>query len=138
MPSAQQIRDTMQRYVKRMSDGDGDGIAALYRDDATLEDPIGAPLVRGKDAILAWYRKSAGKLVLEITGPVRACGQEAATPLQARAPAGPGKVSLIDVIDGMRFDEGGPHRLAARVLEPRHDPGGGRGAARGLRPGRWD
>lgn len=107
MPSAQQIRDLMQRYVKLMSDGDAEGIAALYRDDATLEDPIGAPLVRGKAAILAWYRKSAGKLVLEITGPVRACGKEAATPLQARAPAGPGKVSLIDIIDVMSFDEEG-------------------------------
>ena len=107
MPSAQQIRETMERYVKLMSDGDAEGIAALYRDDATLEDPIGAPLVRGKAAILDWYRKSAGKVKLAITGPVRACGSEAATPLQARAPAGPGKLSLIDIIDVMRFDEQG-------------------------------
>ena len=107
MPSSQHIRETMERYVKLMSAGDADGIAALYRDDATLEDPIGAPLVRGKGAILDWYRKSAGKVKLEITGPVRACGREAATPLQARAPAGPGKVSLIDIIDVMAFDEEG-------------------------------
>jgi len=107
MPSSQQIRETMERYVKLMSDGDADGIAALYRDDATLEDPIGAPLVRGKAAILDWYRKSAGKVKLSITGPVRACNTEAATPLQARAPAGPGKASLIDIIDVMRFDEEG-------------------------------
>lgn len=107
MPSPQQIRETMERYVKLMSAGDADGIAALYRDDATLEDPIGAKLVRGKAAILDWYRKSAGKVKLEITGPVRACGREAATPLQARAPAGPGKVSLIDIIDVMAFDEEG-------------------------------
>jgi steroid delta-isomerase len=107
MPSAQQIRETMERYVKLMSDGDADGIAALYRDDATLEDPIGAPLVRGKAAILDWYRKSAGKLKLALTGPVRARGLEAATPLQARLPAGPGKLSLIDIIDVMRFDDDG-------------------------------
>ncbi len=107
MPTPQHIRETMERYVKLMSDGDADGIAALYRDDATLEDPIGAPLVRGKAAILAWYRKSAGKVKLEITGPVRACNTEAATPLQARAPAGPGKTTLIDIIDVMRFDEEG-------------------------------
>jgi steroid delta-isomerase len=107
MPSPQQIRETMERYVKLMSAGGADGIAALYRDDATLEDPIGAKLVRGKAGILDGYRKSAGKVQLEITGPVRACGREAATPLQARAPAGPGKVSLIDIIDVMSFDEEG-------------------------------
>ena len=107
MPSSQHIRETMERYVKLMSDGDAEGIAALYRDDATLEDPIGAPLVHGKAAILDWYRKSAGKVKLEITGPVRACGSEAATPLQARAAAGPGKTTRIDIIDVMRFDEEG-------------------------------
>jgi steroid Delta-isomerase len=107
MPTPQQIRETMERYVKLMSAGDADGIAALYRDDATLEDPVGAKLVRGKPAILDWYRKSAGKVKLEITGPVRACGVEAATPLLARAPAGPGQATLIDIIDVMRFDEEG-------------------------------
>jgi steroid delta-isomerase len=107
MPSPQQIRETMERYVKLMSAGGADGTVALYRDDATLEDPIGAKLVRGKAGILDGYRKSAGKVQLEITGPVRACGREAATPLQARAPAGPGKLSLIDIIDVMSFDEEG-------------------------------
>lgn len=107
MPTPQQIRDVMARYVALMSAGDADGIAALYRADATLEDPVGAPLVRGKPAMLDWYRKSAGKVKLEITGPVRACGLEAATPLLARAPAGPGKTTLIDIIDVMRFDEKG-------------------------------
>ncbi len=107
MPSSKQIGETMERYVALMCSGDADGIAALYRDDATLEDPIGAPLVRGQVAILDWYRKSAGKLMLVITGPVRACGSEAATPLQGRAPAGPGKTALIDMIDVMRFDEEG-------------------------------
>lgn len=107
MPTPQQIRDVMARYVALMSAGDADGIAALYRADATLEDPVGAPLVRGKPAILDWYRKSAGKVKLEITGPVRACGLEAATPLLARAPAGLGKTTLIDIIDVMRFDEKG-------------------------------
>ena len=107
MPSSKEIRETMERYVALMSAGDADGIAALYRDDATLEDPIGAPLVRGKAAILDWYRKSAGKVRLVITGPVRACGREAATPLQASAPAGAGKTSLIDIIDVMSFDEEG-------------------------------
>jgi steroid delta-isomerase len=97
----------MVRYAALMSAGDADGIANLYRDDATLEDPVGAPLVRGKPAILDWYRKSAGRVKLELTGPVRACGLEAATPLLARAPAGPGKTTLIDIIDVMRFDEEG-------------------------------
>jgi steroid delta-isomerase len=107
VPTSQQIRDIMERYVERMSAGDAEGIAALYHDEATLEDPVGAPLVRGKPAILDWYRKSAGKVKLEITGPVRACGREAATPLLARAPAGPGKTTRIDIIDVMRFDEQG-------------------------------
>jgi hypothetical protein len=38
---------------------------------------------------------------------VCAAGLEAATPLEGRVAAGPGKASLIDIIDVTRFDETG-------------------------------
>jgi steroid delta-isomerase len=100
------IRKTVERYVELMTAGDADAIAALYADDATIEDPIGAPLQRGREAIHAWYKASAGKVRLELTGPIRVAGGEAAFPMQGTigTPADP---SYLDIIDVMKFDEQG-------------------------------
>lgn len=106
MASADEIRKTVERYVALMNAGDAEGIAALYAEDATLEDPIGAPAQRGRAAILAWYRASAGKVRLELSGPIRVAGGEAAFPMLGTlgAPASP---AYLDIIDVMRFDGAG-------------------------------
>jgi steroid Delta-isomerase len=104
--SPDRIRQVVEQYVKLMNAGDADGIAALYADDASVEDPIGAPPQRGREAILRWYRASAGKVRLELTGPIRVAGGEAAFPMCGTigSAADP---SYIDIIDVMRFDAAG-------------------------------
>jgi steroid delta-isomerase len=106
MASADEIRKTVERYVALMNAGDAEGIAALYADDAALEDPIGAPAQRGRAAILAWYRAAAGKVRLELTGPIRVAGREAAFPMLGTlgVPASP---AYLDIIDVMVFDTAG-------------------------------
>jgi steroid delta-isomerase len=106
MPTPDQIRQTVERYVKLMNGGDADAIAALYAEDATLEDPIGAPPQRGRAAIHAWYRASAGKLRLELSGPIRVAGGEAAFPMLATL-GSPESPAFLDIIDVMRFDANG-------------------------------
>ena len=100
------IRKTVEQYVKLMTAGDADAVAALYADDASIEDPIGAPLQRGREAIHKWYKASAGKVRLELTGPIRVAGGEAAFPMLGTigTPADP---SYLDIIDVMKFDEQG-------------------------------
>jgi steroid delta-isomerase len=106
MSTPDSIRQTVERYVKLMTAGDADGIAALYADDATIEDPIGAPLQRGREAIRTWYRASAGKVRLELTGPIRVAGGEAAFPMLGTI-GSPEDPSYLDIIDVMRFDTDG-------------------------------
>ena len=126
MPSSQQIRETMERYVKLMSAGDADGIAALYRDDATLEDPIGAPLVRGKAAILDWYRKSAGKVKLDDHRPRARLRPRGRDPAPGPRPGRPRQAHADRHHRRDELRRGRAHRVDARVLECRCDPGGGR------------
>jgi len=109
MPTPAQIRDTVERYVALMNAGDAEGIAALYTDDATLEDPIGAPAQRGRAAIRSWYQVSAGKVRLALTGPIRVAGGEAAFPLLGTLGT-PESPAYLDIIDVMRFD--GEGRIA--------------------------
>ena len=106
MPTSDEIRATVQRYVELMNQGDADGIATLYAEDATLEDPIGGPIQRGRETLRTWYARSAGAVKLELSGPIRVAGDECAIPMLAELDLGDRK-SYIDVIDVMRFNEAG-------------------------------
>ena len=106
MSDANHIRRVLERYPEMLSKGDSEGIVALYREDATLEDPVGSEPLRGHDAIRAFYEASAGKVQMKLTGPVRVAANEAAAPL--RVLVGPeGQQQVIDIIDVMTFDDAG-------------------------------
>ena len=109
MADAKQIRQIYDRYPEMVTKGDVDGIVALYRDDATIEDPIGSELHCGQDAIRAFYQAAAGSVIMKRTGPVRVAGNEAATPLVVLI--GPeGQQQALDIISAMVFDEKGKIR----------------------------
>jgi ketosteroid isomerase-like protein len=72
--SAEHIRSVFARYVQLVTAGDVDAIAQLYAVDATVEDPVGSPVHRGRDAIRAFYRASAGSVDLVLEGRVRVAG----------------------------------------------------------------
>ncbi len=109
MADANHIRQVYERYPELVTKGDVEGIVELYRDDASIEDPIGSDLYRGRDAIRKFYEAAAGKVVMKRTGPVRVAGTEAATPLVVLI--GPeGQQQALDVISVMLFDEKGKIR----------------------------
>lgn len=106
MADAAHIRAVYERYPELVTKGDVDAIVDLYAEDATIEDPIGAELHRGREAIRRFYAASAGHVAMKRTGPVRVAGHEAATPFVVLL--GPAEERrALDVISTMRFDEAG-------------------------------
>jgi steroid Delta-isomerase len=55
MPSQEAIAQTVNRYLELLATGNADDVVTLYTADATIEDPIGSDLLRGHDAIRAFY-----------------------------------------------------------------------------------
>jgi len=107
MADADPIRRIYDRYPELLNKGDVEGIVELYAEDATIEDPIGSDLHRGRDSIRVFYqRAAAARATTRRTGPVRVAGHEAATPVVVLM--GPeGQRSALDLISVMSFDEGG-------------------------------
>ena len=106
-PTPDYVRALYDRYPEMVTKGDVDGIVDLYTEDATIEDPIGSDIHRGRDAIRAFYEASAGTVLMKRTGPVRVAANEAATPLVVLiGPPGEGQQAL-DIISHMVFDENG-------------------------------
>lgn len=107
MPSSDEMIATVHRYVEAFENGDAEAVAAIYADDATIEDPIGTPIKNGRSEILEFYKMgmaSGAKLVLE--GPVRVAKDYAAFAFQVRL-SWDGSQQTIDVIDTFRFDDRG-------------------------------
>lgn len=106
MADANHIRQIYERYPEMVTKGDAEGIVELYASDATIEDPIGSDLHRGRDAIRAFYQAAAGTVVMKRTGPVRVAANEAACPLVVLI--GPeGQQQALDIISVMSFREDG-------------------------------
>lgn len=103
--TADHIRNVFQRYIELVTRGDFESVALLYAPDATVEDPIGSPLHRGRDAIREFYRASAGMVHLALEGRVRVAGREAAGAMIARPTGADGMV--IEILDVMTFDDQG-------------------------------
>lgn len=103
-PSAEHIRGVFARYCELLTAGDAEGIVALYAENGAVEDPIGSPLHRGRDAIRVFYTASAGSVSLELEGRPRVAGNEGACGMLARPK---GAKVVIETLDTMIFDEDG-------------------------------
>jgi steroid delta-isomerase len=104
MPSPEAITETVKRYLALVAEGKTDDIVALYAADATVEDPIGADLRRGHDAIREFYAGfQDAKKETELLE-IRVGGSEAAFLWHLTLDGGDSR-SRLSPISTMGFDE---------------------------------
>lgn len=102
----------VEAYVAAFAAGDAEAAARLYAPGATIEDPVGSPVIAG-EAVPELFRNAMNRgLKLELTGPVRTAGDSAAFAFRIHYPPTAGR-RVVDVIDTFRFDPQG------RILEMR-------------------
>ena len=104
MPSAEQITQTVTRYLDFVSKGQPDDVAALYADDATVEDPVGGEVHIGRQAIRGFYGAIENVKAQTEVITLRALGNEAAFHWTLTLDFG-GSGMRIDIISTMTFDE---------------------------------
>jgi steroid delta-isomerase len=72
-------RAIVERYLSTVSTGSADDVAALYAEDATLEDPVGGGEVHiGRQAIAGFYKNTDGVDIQTELLTFRSGGHEAA------------------------------------------------------------
>lgn len=107
--SEHQMRSALQAYIDLFNSHDGTGLAALFADNARIEDPVGgARIVEGRAAIDEFYRRAVTMVDrLELAAPIRTShGAAAAMAFDIHMQAA-GHPVLIRVIDVMTFDTHG-------------------------------
>ena len=96
------ITKAVNRYLETVSQGRPDDIAALYAQDATVEDPVGSELHIGRQAIRGFYTSVENVKSKTEVVTLRALGNEAAF-LWRLIIGG----MTIDIISVMTFDDEG-------------------------------
>lgn len=98
------LQGFVQRYLDTVAAGTAADVAALYTEDATLEDPVGGGEVHiGRQAIAGFYKMTeAGDFATELLT-FRAGGHEAAFVFALTVNA----AMRIEVIEVMTFDSDG-------------------------------
>ncbi|MEV6060106.1 nuclear transport factor 2 family protein [Nocardia asteroides] len=104
MASADDIRATVRKYVEAVGNGTAADIVALYREDATVEDPVGSEPHVGHAAIRKFYEAIEPMERATELFSVRVAGDSAAFSFRVVTTFGEQKFTL-DPIDVMTFDE---------------------------------
>jgi steroid delta-isomerase len=103
MPTADDYAATVNRYLELLATGGADEITALYTDDATIEDPVGSDVRRGRGAVHEFYAaiENLSKKAELVT--LRAAGNEVAFWWRMTVNAGDSRTRL-EPISVMTFD----------------------------------
>jgi steroid delta-isomerase len=103
MPTADDYAATVNRYLELLATGGADEITALYTDDATIEDPVGSDVRRGRGAVHEFYAaiENLSKEAELVT--LRAAGNEVAFWWRMTVNAGDSRTRL-EPISVMTFD----------------------------------
>jgi len=105
--SVDSAKASCEQYLTHLVNGDLDGVLALFSDQATVEDPVGTEIRRGKAALREFYRVACDSVIAgTLTGEPRIAGLEVAFPFVIDIDAG-GRRMAIDIIDVFRFNDAG-------------------------------
>ena len=96
------ITKAVNRYLEAVSQGRPDDIAALYAEDATVEDPVGSEVHIGRQAIRGFYTAVEGAESKTEVVTLRALGNEAAFFWRLMIGG-----MTIEIISVMTFDDEG-------------------------------
>ncbi|MEO8815510.1 MAG: nuclear transport factor 2 family protein [Mycobacterium sp.] len=103
---SQAITETVHRYIELVGGGDADELAALYAEDASLEDPVGGEVHIGRQAIRNFYSVITGLQRQCELVTLRVAGHEAAFHFALTITNGDHRMR-IEPIDVMVFDGDG-------------------------------
>ena len=101
------LEELVKRYLSTVVSGTADDVAALYAEDASVEDPVGGGEVHvGRKAIAGFYKNTeSADLETELLQ-IRVGGREAAFAFAITVSVGGSKIR-IEPIEVMTFDDSG-------------------------------
>jgi steroid Delta-isomerase len=108
-PTEDQVKATVERYLATFSANDREGWLDTFTDDATVEDPVGSEVRKGRESIGEFWDQShtlADNITLHLVQGPGGAGNEFSFAMEAHAEVGGGKM-IVPTIDVMTFADDG-------------------------------
>lgn len=118
--STDKIREVVEAYVRLVAEGKATEVADLYADDATVEDPVGTDVRRGREAILEFYGGLEGLEASTTLHQVKIAAGEAVFAFELVTKVGD-KSYTVSPIDHMVFDDEGRITAMRAFWDPAAD-----------------
>ena len=107
MPDPQKMAAAVETYVASVAKRDHNAVANLFAEQCTVEDPVGAPIHNGREAVREFYKMAmGGGAKLSLDGPIRIAADYAVFPFTVSVPGADGAAGIrINVIDTFKFND---------------------------------
>lgn len=116
--AADHIRAAITAYCTAETAKDIPGWVGLFAEDATHEDPVGAPVTRGRATLEEFFTGVCGfDLELFETAPPIVCNNEAIAYLAVRVGTGADRQLLEPIVDHFVFDTDGKIKALRTFFE---------------------
>ena len=116
MPTGADVLPLIERYCTTMSNQDREGWLDCFTDDARQEDPVGAPVNVGREAIGKFFDANIADITLSVAAPPIVIGNEVLAFLKVDIMMGDQKMELPRTIDHIILSDDGTKIASLRAF----------------------
>ena len=116
MPTSADVLPLLERYCAAMTSQDREDWLDCFTDDARQEDPVGAPVNIGREAIGKFFDENVTDLTLSVTAPPIVVGNEVIAFLRVDIMMGDQKMELPRIVDHILLNDEGTKFASLRAF----------------------
>jgi len=116
MPTSAEVLPLLERYCAAMSNQDREGWLDCFTEDARQEDPVGAPVNVGREAIGKFFDENINDLTLSVAAPPIVVGNEVIAFLRVDIMMGDQKMELPRIVDHILLNDEGTKFASLRAF----------------------
>jgi steroid delta-isomerase len=116
MPTSADVLPLLERYCAAMTSQDRETWLDWFTDDARQEDPVGAPVNIGREAIGKFFDENVTDLTLSVTAPPIVIGNEVIAFLRVDIMMGDQKMELPRIVDHILLNDEGTKFASLRAF----------------------
>ena len=116
MPTSADVLPLLERYCAAMSNQEREAWLDCFTDDARQEDPVGAPVNVGREAIGKFFDENITDLTLSVTAPPIVIGNEVIAFLRVDIMMGDQKMELPRIVDHIVLNDEGTKFASLRAF----------------------
>jgi steroid delta-isomerase len=116
MPTSADVLPLLERYCAAMTNQEREAWLDCFTDDARQEDPVGAPVNVGREAIGKFFDENVTDLTLSVTAPPIVVGNEVIAFLRVDIMMGDQKMELPRIVDHIVLNDEGTKFASLRAF----------------------